>query len=106
MLDETLFSLRRHISVAHHVPGRIRLKFSLSVLDDPRARELIAAAEEAEPPAWVLGRRLNKFGRSLVVEYDPAVVDHRLLEEALTTSDEARFMELAETFAKLLPERA
>lgn len=100
---ETLLDMRRHINVAHHVPGRIRLKFRLSVLGDKRAYKALQSAGDYELPEGVNNYRLNIPGRSLVVEYDSEIIDPDKLQEVLTTGDNARFGELAEEFKALLP---
>lgn len=73
--------LRRHVTVAHHVPGRIRLKLGLAAL---------ASLPDADPAPFldllqrlpVRVARVNKAALSVVVEYDPRVVtaaDWRIL---------------------------
>ena len=100
---ELLFGMRSHVSVAHHVPGRIRLKVSLAALADPRVKEMIKNKGGHALPKGVKNYRVNFFSRSVIVEYDQAVINPSNLNEALTTSDESRFEQLAEEFRTLLP---
>ena len=90
-----LMSLRKHLSIQHHVPGRIRIKFALALLADPRARAVQEAAKGRGQPACVRSVRVNMLTRNIVIEYDPAVVTPEKLHEALTTRDEDRFNQLA-----------
>ncbi len=101
---QLLMELREHLSVAHHVRGRIRLRFSLGLLTDGRAMGLLASAKGAPLPAAVRGVRLNVAARSVVLEYDPEIVQPRVLEEVLTTDDENRFRVLAEELKTLAPQ--
>lgn len=92
---KTLMELRHHLSIRHHVPGRIRIQFGLKLLADPRARALKEEAADRPQPPFIKQTKVNLFTRNVVVEYDPAVVPPETLHEALTTEDEARFEELA-----------
>ncbi len=99
-----LMDCRDYLSVAHHIPGRLRLRFSLAVLADPRAMDLLASARAACLPPALRGVRVNAPARSVVIEYDPAVIAPDLLEEALTTQDKGRFRILAEQLKTLAPQ--
>lgn len=92
---ETLMDLREYITIKHHVPGRIRLKFGLKLLADPRAQALKQEAQTRAQPACIKDTKINMFTRTVIIEYDPAVIQPETLHEALTTEDEARFNELA-----------
>ena len=80
-----LMDLRHHLSVAHHVPGRIRVKFGLKLLCDPGAKQALERLGGRELPPAILSARINPMGRSVVVEYDAGAVDPGRLEELLTT---------------------
>ncbi|WP_027179989.1 HMA2 domain-containing protein [Maridesulfovibrio bastinii] len=90
-----LMELRRYLNVAHHVPGRIRLKFSLDVLKDPEALKLMKEFEDSPRPKAVRQARVNKMARSVVIEYDRNVIDPEMLDEVLKTKNAARFETLA-----------
>lgn len=92
---KVLMDLREHLTIKHHVPGRIRIKFGLKLLADPRAKALKQETEEKTPPPCIKETKLNMFTRNVIIEYDPEIVDPEKLHEALTTDDEARFNELA-----------
>lgn len=67
-------ALRPYLSIAHHVPGRIRLRFAGAVVTQLGADRLTAFAERAKASAAVRSFRVNAVGRSLTIEYDPAVL--------------------------------
>ncbi|WP_207263867.1 hypothetical protein [Desulfovibrio sp. Huiquan2017] len=98
----TLMGLRRYLSIQHHVPGRIRIKFSLKLLADPRAQALKEEKEGRTQPSWIRQTKVNMFTRNVIIEYDPQVVQPEKLHEALITKDEARFSELAAEFKAIL----
>ena len=71
MTQKDFFELRSFLRVAHHIPGRIRLKFDADIRHHPAAQALVEAAGHATdfPVATI---RLNLPARSLVIEYDTA----------------------------------
>ncbi|MGH2340745.1 hypothetical protein ACRC7T_04610 [Segnochrobactraceae bacterium EtOH-i3] len=75
--------LRRFLSIAHHVPGRIRVKLSITAL---------ACLPDVDPAPFVdLTRRIRGVGMtrvnvpalSVVIEYDPVVIPAPLWERLL-----------------------
>ncbi|MFW5734723.1 MAG: hypothetical protein ACOCWR_06655 [Oceanidesulfovibrio sp.] len=68
-LDD-LMSLRRYVSIAHHVPGRLRLKFDPAIRNDPRFKAL---HETESPFPGVRATRINLMARSMVIEYDTRI---------------------------------
>jgi len=96
-----LISLRDGLTVAHHVPGRLRIRFSLKLLTDPRAHRLLAASNGGASVPGLRGFRLNAPARSVIIEYDPALISPDRLEEALGTRDAGRLAVLVEEFKAL-----
>jgi len=90
-----LMDLRQHLTIKHHVAGRIRIKFGLKLLADPRAQALKEETDGKTPPPCIKDTKVNLFTRTVIIEYDPELVEPEKLHEALTTEDEARFRELA-----------
>lgn len=83
------FGLRRFVSIAHHVPGRIRLKLDMRAL---------AHLPQVDPAPFVdlVGRvqgvtatRVNAAALSVVVEYDPALIAPPVWAELLAAEPEA-----------------
>lgn len=99
-----LMDLRQHLSIKHHVPGRIRIKFDLKLLADPRAQALKEETATKDQPSCIKDTKLNMFTRNVIIEYDPEVIEPEKLHEALTTGDEARFNELATELETVMAE--
>lgn len=64
--------LRRHVRVAHHVPGRIRLKLSGLSFGELRGLDPRPFAGFLDGIEAVTSVRVNRAALSAVVEYDPA----------------------------------
>lgn len=63
-----------YLRIAHQIPGRIRLKVDLAVLDDPAIRA-IGTDSLSDALGIIPGVRnitVNKLARSCTVEYDKA----------------------------------
>lgn len=69
-----LLELRHHLSIVHHVPGRIRLRFGSALwghaagVDRARLRTLLDGLEGIQEV------RLNSVVASVVVQYDPGSI--------------------------------
>lgn len=98
----TLMDLRQYLTIKHHVPGRIRIKFGLKLLADPRAQALKEETESKTSPPCIKNTKLNMFTRNVVIDYDPDIVEPEKLHEALITDDEARFNELAAELEEIM----
>lgn len=98
MTMQDLLELRNLISIAHHVPGRLRLRLDPAIRNHGAARELEGLAGNG---SGILATRLNPVARSLVVEYDPRRIEAGQLEAFLAGADPAVTDGLAETLAKV-----
>lgn len=96
-----IVALRDCLDVAHHVPGRIRIRFSLALLARPEAKKLMDLSDNGRCVPGFRGMRLNAPARSVVIEYDPTVIQPQKLEEALTTRDRNRLAGLVAEFREL-----
>ncbi|MBI5444228.1 MAG: cation transporter [Deltaproteobacteria bacterium] len=65
---ETVLRIAPHLEIAHHIPSRIRFRILPGGLGLARDIEVDRAA--AAVPG-VRSIRVNPFGRSVVIEYDP-----------------------------------
>jgi hypothetical protein len=74
---DTVISLAPHTEICHHIPGRIRLKISLSGLG-LFDRSGIARTIHAIP--GVMNQRINLHARSVVIEYDRKRIPYDLWE--------------------------
>ncbi len=66
-LIEGLLRIASNIKIAHHIPGRIRLKASLSGLNS--VQEIDIKKIVGSIPG-ILSVRINPFGMSAIIEYD------------------------------------
>ena len=64
---QDLLHIAPHAEIVHHIPGRIRLRISVSGIKAVRERDLEAIVS-AVP--GVLNTRINPFAKSAVIEYD------------------------------------
>lgn len=84
----TIAKLRKYLSIKHHIPGRIRIIFDKSIIEDPNALSLMKEAPEM--PDAVKNTSLNVFSKSVVIEYDTQRVAPESLEKIINaSSDEA-----------------
>ncbi|NMC49147.1 MAG: cation transporter [Desulfovibrio sp.] len=81
---DDIAELRRFITVAHHVPGRIRLKLNPAVRHPPKAAGLASLFGNGN---GAVRARLNILARSLVLEYDPGRIDPGRMEEFFASDD-------------------
>ena len=84
---KTLAELRDKLTVKHHIPGRLRLKFAAALLTDPKA---LAIAKNPPPlPGGVTNVDINPISRTMLLEYDPARIDPDALQRLVEAgSDE------------------
>lgn len=81
-----IVELEKYLDVAHHIPGRIRVKFSPLILTKPVA--LAAMKEHTEMPDAIKDARVNMSARSVVIEYDPEQIQPELIEELIQGKDQ------------------
>ncbi|TCJ15518.1 hypothetical protein EZJ19_06715 [Parasulfuritortus cantonensis] len=85
--------LRRHLTIVHHLPGRIRLRFGSALwgraagVDRSSLQRLLDALEGIQDV------RLNAAVASIVIRYDPEKIDPRDWE-TLVSGDTASAGEL------------
>ncbi|MCP4322817.1 MAG: hypothetical protein GY787_13410 [Alteromonadales bacterium] len=76
-----LYQLKRLVTIKHHIPGRVRLKFSLSILTKMARFNQFKADIEQSP--LIKSYRLNLSTGSLLVEYDEQIILPNLINELL-----------------------
>lgn len=96
----TLAALRRHLTVKHHIPGRIRVAFNASLLAVPGVQS--ALHFQGPPPPGVSEVRVNAMARSVVIEYDPKRISPDLLEELAATRDDDRAARIVRELSEVL----
>ena len=83
-----LVELEKYLDVAHHVPGRIRVKFNPMILTRPAA--LQAMKEQNELPEAIISTRVNMAACSVVIEYNPNEISPETIEELIQGKDKEK----------------
>ncbi len=78
-----LLGMRRHLSVAHHLPGRIRLRLGPALWGGASQIDRAAFQRLLDGLEGIREVRLNKAVASVVIEYDPAHVPPQSWETLL-----------------------
>ncbi len=99
--------LRSLIKVAHHIPGRIRLKFSPDILSHPAAPFLKDLATNSEVQEKLVDKGFinatpNLMARSLVLEYETSRIAPQTLDTFFNGKDIDEVTQLAMQVAALL----
>ncbi len=85
-----LMKLRHLARIAHHLPGRLRLKFSASALSE---LDVTASKQWLDNFPGITSYRLNPAALSLLIEYDTNLVQasclDRLFSENQALADKA-----------------
>jgi hypothetical protein len=76
-----LLELAPHVSMASHIPGRVRLKVSRKGIDVARSKSPSRLKENLHSIRGVKSFRFKLLSRSLVVDYDPEVLEGDLWED-------------------------
>jgi hypothetical protein len=86
-LAAPLKSLRRHLDIAHHVRGRIRLRLTpagvLLLAPDLAAR----LGDHAAATPGIRSVRVNAAALSVVIEYVPSVIAPELWDDLIAAPD-------------------
>ncbi|WP_228768476.1 hypothetical protein [Shewanella sp. TC10] len=74
--------------IAHHIPGRIRLKYKLGIVSQLMQFNLQNVDDViAQVPAF-LSYKINKSTGSIVIEYDASLVTPNLVDDLFSGTDE------------------
>ncbi|WP_027721787.1 hypothetical protein [Maridesulfovibrio zosterae] len=96
-----IVDLEKYLDVAHHVPGRIRVKFSPLILTKPAA--ICAMREHSELPAAIFNARVNMAARSVVIEYDSEAILPDVIEELIQGTDKKKKAQIiSDLYGKLM----
>ena len=77
-ITQGLLKVAAHVKIAHHIPGRVRLKISLPGLTT--AQEVDWDNMVGSIPG-VLSLRINPFALSAIIEYDEDQLPYDLWED-------------------------
>lgn len=95
---EIVEDLQKHLRVAHHVPGRIRLSFDASLMGHPRVDKIL---QEGKTPSGVRSIRINAPARSIIIEYNREVIRPELMQELFSTNRKDRIVEIVDMLSTL-----
>lgn len=84
-MTSSLLTFAAHLSVAHHIPGRIRLKLAASAGTAPKeaVEEAMRFSRTVTEVPGIRSVSLNPLARSCVVEYDPARIPPRAWQDLI-----------------------
>jgi hypothetical protein len=88
---DLLWSLRDKLAIKAHGDGRLRVKLAMSILCNPRVKELLALPT---PERGLRNAHFNPLTRTATVEYDAGVLDPLAIDELFSTSCYERFCAL------------
>ncbi|THB63318.1 MAG: hypothetical protein D6E12_17240 [Desulfovibrio sp.] len=102
---DLMLGLRKHIQVASHRPGRLKLRFGLKIIGNAKVIEYVKENGFAPPKGQdmpgVTKTRFNPLTRSMTMMYDAGVIEPELLHKLFTSNSdeefETRAHELAQT---------
>lgn len=86
-LDKVL-NMRRWVMIAHHIPGRIRLKYKMGLVAQLMQYKLKNVDEVVSQVPAFITYKLNKSTGSIVIEYDVSLVHPDTINDLFGESDE------------------
>lgn len=89
-----LADLWDYLAVEKHLPGKLSLKVDLAIRNHPKAAELSKSGVSGL--AAIRKTRMNIFTRTLVVEYDTALLPFDRLDTLLRCTDTEQMRSMAE----------
>ena len=84
---EPLSSLRDHVRIVHHVPGRIRVRIHGSLLARTKRQNGESASDVLKAVEGIRSVRVNTAAASAVIEYEPAVIPPQAWETLVQGDD-------------------
>lgn len=100
LLIDKLIELAAQSSIAHHIPGRIRLKVKLSALLHAQDLDI---SELVERFSGILDARANPGALSIVISYDTGIIAPGLWERMVNgKSDPSQRQSAREELLKLV----
>ncbi len=99
---QVLVALRKYLTVNDHKDGKITLNYSLKVLSDSDAMEMIKDIKNHKMPKAILDSDLNIFASTVLIKYDTNYLEPTEFEEFFTTDNQERFDELVTKYTDVL----
>lgn len=90
-LSQHIQSLAPFLKIAHHIPGRVRLKIDAAILKNPTVKDLDSAAvlQQLGQIRGIQNIQINKLARSCTIEYDKAILPQDAWADLLDAKDTA-----------------
>ena len=79
--------LRQYLKLAHHLPGRIRIKFNPAISGSREANKFL---NDFKSLPWINDFRINYLACSVIIEYDKGKINPYSIQEFFTTDDSNR----------------
>lgn len=98
-----LLTLRRFVEVAHHIPGRLRLRFSNKLIASLSQSKLKQLDAYCHPEGYLRRCEINSDTGSVVLEYDAAAIRPQILNQLFGHDGEQAQQALAQLAAILDP---
>jgi hypothetical protein len=96
---DLMLGLRDHITVGNHTPGRLKLKFDLGVIGNPRVIRYVRTNGFGPPRGQdmpgINKTSFNPLTRSMVMDYDDTVIAPETLHRLFTCESVDEFRETA-----------
>ena len=98
-----LLTLRRFVEVAHHIPGRLRLRFSNKLVASLSQGKLKQLDAYCSPDGYLRRYQINSDTGSIVLEYDAAAIRPHILNQLFGQDGEQAQQSLEQLAAILSP---
>ncbi|MGU9865806.1 HMA2 domain-containing protein [Kluyvera ascorbata] len=98
-----LLTLRRFVEVAHHIPGRLRLRFSSKLVASLSQGKLRQLDAYCSPEGYLRRYQINSETGSIVLEYDAAAIRPQILNQLFGQDGEEAQQALVQLAAILSP---
>ncbi|MFH7827010.1 HMA2 domain-containing protein [Kluyvera chengduensis] len=98
-----LLTLRRFVEVAHHIPGRLRLRFSNKLVASLSQGKLKQLDAYCSPDGYLRRYQINSDTGSIVLEYDAAAIRPHILNQLFGQDGEQAQQALEQLAAILSP---
>lgn len=98
-----LLTLRRFVEVAHHIPGRLRLRFSNKLVASLSQGKLKQLDAYCSPDGYLRRYQINSVTGSIVLEYDAAAIRPHILNQLFGQDGEQAQQALEQLAAILSP---
>ncbi|QLE84442.1 cation transporter [Shewanella sp. Scap07] len=86
---ESALKLRRWVTIGHHIPGRIRLKYKLGILAQFASFNTGDIEQAVQKVPALKQYKINHSTGSVVIEYDPQQITPALIDALFAESEQA-----------------